>query len=459
MEWLTVEGQKRIHANALRILEEVGLIVDHPRLLEALEGIGAVVDSSTSRVCIPGKVVEYLLEKCPRVDHSSWHPRFWGRAGVFLGDYLNPDTGEMETFDQQRVHDYFRLARALPNITSYYYMSCQWRVPPMAEPLYERLHAWKYGADGGGSLHPIATAPNILELCHAYADMRGKDVKDTFRGSVWLISPLRITKEEAEAFVWWWDRGFRVRLTHMTTGGLSAPITIAAQISLFLAEELGISLLYHACFGETRFGLFSMLACADMRTAIRPFGRPEIVVIAMAMAAMARFYGVEVFVQSGLSDAKVPSPESGAQKAMTTVGVLLAGASTLIDAGIMGIDQVYSPIQMILDNELTGAIERLLKPVNTNEESLAFDTIADVGPGGIFTDTMHTVRHFREETWDPSIWTRNMLSAWYDGDRATDADKARDVYHDIMSTAPEIAELTPDEEERLRRIIQRVEET
>ena len=59
--------------------------------------------------------------------------------------------------------------------------------------------------------------------------------------------------------------------------------------------------------------------------------------------------------------------------------------------------------------------------------------------------------------WDPAIWTRNMLSAWHAGDRATDLDKARDMYHEIISTAPEIAELTPGEEQRLRDIIRRIE--
>ena len=453
MQWLDSDGQKRIHTNVLRILAEVGLEVQHPKLLDALAGIGATIRLANSRARFPADLVEGFIAGCPKVDYTTWKPSLVGRTGVFLGDYLHPDTNEMMPFNEQRLCDYFRLGKALPNITSYYLMSCQWPVNPLVEPLYERLHAWKYGAQDGGSLHPKATAPNILRFCESYAAMRGKDVKDVFSGGIWLVSPLRITAEEAAIMVWWWERGFKVDVTHMTTGGLSAPVTIAGQVSLNIAEELAISLLHKACYGESRFSLFTMVACADMRTAIRPFGRPEIVVLAGAVASMARYYGVDVFVQSGLSDAKVPSPEAGAQKAMTTVGTLLAGASTLMDAGIMGIDQVYSPIQMILDDELTGAIQRLLRPVDTDEEDLAFEAIAEVGPGGLYADALHTVRHYRRELWDPMLWSREMLSAWHAGDRTTDLDRARGRYREIMADAPDIVQLTPDEEYTLRRII------
>jgi len=38
MQWLDSDGQKRIHTNVLRILAEVGLEVQHPKLLDALAG-------------------------------------------------------------------------------------------------------------------------------------------------------------------------------------------------------------------------------------------------------------------------------------------------------------------------------------------------------------------------------------------------------------------------------------
>jgi hypothetical protein len=39
---------------------------------------------------------------------------------------------------------------------------------------------------------------------------------------------------------------------------------------------------------------------------------------------------------------------------------------------------------------------------------------------------MHTVHHFRNEHWNPGIWSRQMLGPWLAGDRSLDADVARD---------------------------------
>jgi trimethylamine--corrinoid protein Co-methyltransferase len=150
-------------------------------------------------------------------------------------------------------------------------------------------------------------------------------------------------------------------------------------------------------------------------------------------AQLARHYGASFSGQAGLSDAKLPSTEAGVQKALTAVPTLLAGGSVWIDAGLLSIDEVFSPIQMVLDDEMVGALSRFAHGFAISEETIGLDTILDAGPGGHYIDKLHTVRHFREEHWNPTVWSRQMLRPWMEAGRPLDVDVAREVVLDVQS--------------------------
>ena len=171
----------------------------------------------------------------------------------------------------------------------------------------------------------------------------------------------------------------------------------------------------------------------DMRTTIRPFGRPEMAIANVMTAQLARRYGASFSGHAGLSDAKLPSAEAGAQKALTAIPTLIAGGSLWMDAGLLSIDEVYSPVQMILDNELLSALKRFVHEFHVDEETIGLQTILEAGPGGHFLDKLHTVHHFRDEHWNPDIWSRHMLRPWMEAGCRLDADKARDVALQIQS--------------------------
>jgi len=430
----------RLHREVLRILAEVGAEIAHPQLLAALDGLGAQVDAPALRVRFSPSLVEEHIARSRAATPGDQGPRFWARTSIFGGKYLDPETMALEPLTDRHLRDYFALAHALPNVTSYFITGGRSQKTPQAEPLYERLDSWKYGADNSGILYPFEAAEHIRELCETYAAMRGKTAREVSAFGVFMASPLKLAAEEAKQFVWWWERGFEVGIAHMTTGGLTAPVTTAGLVAVNIAEEIAISLLHRACYGmgaeadhpcagASRLAFGGMMSVADMRTMMRPYGRPEMAQANVLLAAMARHYGVECFAQSGLTDAKLPSCEAGAQKAMTTLATLMGGASTLLEAGLLGIDQVFSPIQMILDE----------------------------GPGGMFVASPHTAEHFRDAVWEPRVWSREMLSAWEASGCHTDVDKAREVYHRMMAEAPDPVRLDPEEENALLQIIRRVE--
>ncbi len=173
----------------------------------------------------------------------------------------------------------------------------------------------------------------------------------------------------------------------------------------------------------------------DMRTTIRPFGRPEMAIANLMTAQLARFYGASFSGHAGLSDAKFPSAEAGAQKMLTAVPTLLVGGSVWVDVGLLSIDEIYSPMQMTLDNEMLSVLKHLAREFEVSEATIGLGTILEAGPGGHFLDKLHTVRHLRSEHWEPGIWSRQMLRPWMDAGRQLDVDKAREVALEVQSEA------------------------
>ena len=96
-----------------------------------------------------------------------------------------------------------------------------------------------------------------------------------------------------------------------------------------------------------------------------------------------------------------------------------------MDAGLLGIDEVCSPIQMILDNEFLSALQRFVHEFQVDPDAIGLEAILSAGPGGNYLDHEHTVSYFRAEHWEPSLWSRKMLHAWLNEGGLVDVDQAR----------------------------------
>jgi trimethylamine--corrinoid protein Co-methyltransferase len=270
-----------------------------------------------------------------------------------------------------------------------------------------------------------------------------------------LVPALKLGCHEAYQYFYFFRRGLQVHLGDQYAMGATSPVTMAGSAALSLAEQLAVGIMQRAFFGGTSFGLGSSISPLDMRTMIYPYGRPEMAYTNMVMAQMARFYQLPFGGHAGLSDAKMPSCEAGAQKALTAIPTLLAGGHVHMDAGLLSIDEVFSPIQMILDNDFCGSLKHLCQEFGAGEEELALDLIAEVGPGGNFMATEHTARHFRGEHWEPRVWSRQMLSSWRESGRRLDVDYASEVYHGMLPALEAKPRLSDEEERDIRALIER----
>ena len=66
----------------------------------------------------------------------------------------------------------------------------------------------------------------------------------------------------------------------------------------------------------------------------------------------------------------------------------------------------------VIDNEILGMVMRAVEGIRVDEETLAYDLIKEVGPGGNFVTAKHTRRFMRREHYQPTLSDRNSRDDW-----------------------------------------------
>jgi len=66
--------------------------------------------------------------------------------------------------------------------------------------------------------------------------------------------------------------------------------------------------------------------------------------------------------------------------------------------GMLELGITFDLTQLVMDNEMTRMISRAVEGISINDENMGLDVIKQVGPGGNFLSTEHTLRHMREQS-------------------------------------------------------------
>jgi trimethylamine--corrinoid protein Co-methyltransferase len=128
----------------------------------------------------------------------------------------------------------------------------------------------------------------------------------------------------------------------------------------------------------------------------------------------------------------VSDAQTAYEKTLTGVAPALAGASLIYGAGMLESGMTCDLGQMVMDNENIGLIRQLVRGVAVTPETLAVDLIHEVGPGGEFISSDHTMRHMREASM-PRLWDRDVRAAWEESGATDLPARARDEARRVVA--------------------------
>jgi trimethylamine--corrinoid protein Co-methyltransferase len=150
-----------------------------------------------------------------------------------------------------------------------------------------------------------------------------------------------------------------------------------------------------------------------LRSGAPASGSPEAAMDIAACAQLARHYHLPCRGGGALTDSHLPDAQANYERMMTLMMSVLSGINVMMHG--LGTLDSYLTIdyeQFVIDTELIGMLTHLLRPLEISAETLALDTIDEVGPGGFFLDAPHTLRHYRQAHFLPRVSLRQSHDQW-----------------------------------------------
>ena len=141
--------------------------------------------------------------------------------------------------------------------------------------------------------------------------------------------------------------------------GATSPAALAGSLVQEIAECLA-GLIYVNSVKEGAPAIFGPYCfISDLRTGAMSGGSPEQALLSAAAAQITQYYDLTCGTVSGMTDSKVPDVQSGYEKAYNHALVGNAGANLIYEAGGMMASLLgYSPEQLVIDDEIVGAVQR-----------------------------------------------------------------------------------------------------
>ena len=447
LQMLSQQEIKAIRDASLMILRDTGVMVHHEQMLRLLGEAGAKVDAAHKVAWLGETLVMDSVARAGKkyVLHGRDRQRTarFGYGDLVLmsspGQYawIDLQTGDRRPATIQDSRDAIRLGDALGNITI---------VGSMAQPesISQECRDVVLTAElvkGTGKptrcwVRNGATARYILEIYRTIAGgdaaLRARPMVEAFLEP---ISPLQLPRDGLDIVREFTQAGQPVSIGPMAMTAGTAPGTLAGTLAQENAEILAGVVLTQLLAPGTPITYGGIPHILDPRTGICSFGSPEQGVMAAAMVQIAHSYGFPVYVNVGLTDAKLPDAQAGMEKAATLLLGVLAGADTFGHCGICGTDHAGSLLWLAFDDELMSYVKRIARGLAVDDDHLATDVVHAVGPAGNFLAEEHTVRHFREELWLPGpAWTRQPYDLWQRDGGASFADRLHRRVADILAT-------------------------
>ena len=172
--------------------------------------------------------------------------------------------------------------------------------------------------------------------------------------------------------------------------------------------------------------------CGPARPA---FGTPEYVKGQLASGQMARRYGLP-WRSSNATASNVVDAQAAYESEMAVWGAVMGGVNLLYQgAGWLEGGLTASYEKLIVDAEILQMMSEVLQPLPVDEASLGFDAIADVGPGGHFFGTAHTLERYETAFYRPLVSDWRNFETWQADGARTATERANTIWKRLLAEA------------------------
>ncbi|MEM7743212.1 MAG: trimethylamine methyltransferase family protein [Pseudomonadota bacterium] len=446
VEILSRDAVEMIHRETLRVLKEVGLKVTSDRAMDVFEAAGARVDRDNQRVQMDEDLVEAQIALAP--SRFMAMPRNPERS-VIIGDgYLafTPCGTPAYCSDLQRgrregtladSQDLIRLGHMLNTVHLFGSLQVEPNdVPPDLRPL-EAYASFATLTDK--SWRMFAATPRGVEDAVAIHALAAGTTPEALKGQTALFnhamvnSPLILDGMQADGVIETARAGQASIITAFAMAGAMAPITMAGTLVQQNAEILATVVLAQLARPGAPVVYGAVATNVDMKSGSPMFGTPEHAQGLIASGQLAARYRLPYrpggYTASNSVDAQaIYETQMSLWASMLGQGHLFFHALGWLEGGL-----TCSFEKMIVDAEMLQGFSAFLEPMEITSDSLAFDAIAEVGPGGHYFGTAHTLARYEDAFYAPMLSQSATYQAWEEQGSRTATERAGDIWRQLLA--------------------------
>jgi trimethylamine--corrinoid protein Co-methyltransferase len=421
-----------------RLVSEIGIEFMSDRALDLFREAGQRVEENT--VFLDPDFVLSQVAKAPHeFDVAARNPansiHIGGDAMAFGAVYGPPFVRQGSVRRDATMEDFrsfTKLAQSFPVLDSAGGVICEPNDTPLDSRHLDMLLALQTLTDKVymGNVVSGVNAQDTIAMSSIL--FGGREVIEQTPVTISLIncnSPLRWDDRMLDAQFEYSAANQPVVLTPFILMGAMSPVTIPAALTQQIAEALsGIALsqlIRPGC--PVIFGSF--LSNIDMQSGSPCFGTPESAMGLLCTGQIARHFGLPFRSGGAMTSSQVPDAQAGYEALMTLMPTFLAGANWVMhSAGWLEGGLVSGYEKFIVDIELLQMMREQFTPLEIDEASLAFDAHTEVGHGGHFLGSMHTMERFRTCFYRPLLSSSENYERWMRGGGVDAAGRAEKIY-------------------------------
>jgi trimethylamine--corrinoid protein Co-methyltransferase len=396
----------RLKQAALDILETVGVRFQSAKALDILEQAGAKVDRGTEVAKLPPALVLEAMATAPRrfalgardasCDIAVGDGRTYCTTDGSAVELIDFQTRERRRSTKEDVADISRLQDALSSIAFWW--------PTLSAGDYgetAQLHEIDAGWNNTvkhlqGFVQGEREARYAVEMATVIAGsaerLRRRPVMSHLIGT---ISPLVVDRDAIEAALVFGAAGIPVAWVSMPTLGTTAPATKAGAYALGSAELVAATVVLQLASPGAPVLHSTMQSWVDPRTG--NFVSSPLDGRTRALGTeLAHHWGVPAESAACGTDSPVPGTwQAGVEEGLDLVQAAQEGSDLMPSIGLVDTYTLFYPEHLILGDDVYHRARYAVMDIDLDDEELALDAIAEVGPGGHFLGNRHTRRHMR----------------------------------------------------------------
>ena len=446
MEIVSAEQIEAIHQASMQVLEEIGMNFLLPEAREILRQAGADVESDGPRVRFDRALVAEAVARAPSLVHT--RARNPENDLTFGANHIN--FGAVGGPPNCSGLDGGRRPGTLADLSNFIRLSQSLNICHLA---------------ASGAVEPLDIPPNVRHLEVALAairlsdklrfgyglgSVRARDHLEMGRissGLTWeefaerpylytvinANSPLQYDIPMLEGMIEMARRKQLLVITPFTLAGAMAPVTMPGAVVQQNAEALAGIAFAQIVMPGTPVVYGGFTSNVDMKSGAPAFGTPEYAQATLIGAQLARRYRVP-FRASNVNASNAPDGQSVYESEMSIWACVL-GHTHFVMHGLGWLEGglCASFEKFILDAEMLQMMAEFLRPPEIDAGSLALEAIRDVGPGGHFFSTPHTLERYEHAFYAPLLSDWRNFETWSEDGSVDATQRANRICKQILA--------------------------